>query len=316
MTDHTKMARGSSGLSNRRWLTTVTTLLLAFLLAPHSAVCQADRSAPLPIIDMHVHVFGTGSAPSPEEKAALEKMASSMRAANVAKAFVGGPSEYREVLRRALPEVIVPSEVFPFPFDELHWPDVANLRLDHAAGRLGALGEVLAQLNGIAPTDSRLEPYWALAEELDIPVGYHVGFAPPGVNYPGLSHLFAPRYRMSLSDPLLLEDVLIRHPKLRLYVMHAGWPMLDRTLGLLYAHPQVYVEVGWLDRLPLEEYHRYLKRLVDAGFGDRILFGSDQIPETWPGGGIEAIEAADFLTAEQKRNIFFNNAARFLGLSD
>jgi predicted TIM-barrel fold metal-dependent hydrolase len=239
-------------------------------------------------------------------------MASSMREAKVVRAFVGGPAEYLEALSGSLGDILVRSEVFPFPFDKPLWPDVSKLRQEFAAHRLGALGEVLAQLHGIAPTDPRLEPYWAMAEELDIPVGYHIGLAPPGVNYPGLSHLFAPRYRMALSDPLLLEDVLVRHPKLRVYVMHAGWPMLDSTLGLLYAHPQVYVEVGWLDRLPRQEYHRYLKRLVDAGFGERILFGSDAIPETWPGTAIEAIEAAGFLTVEQKRNIFFNNAARFL----
>jgi predicted TIM-barrel fold metal-dependent hydrolase len=31
---------------------------------------------------------------------------------------------------------------------------------------------------------------------------------------------------------------------------------------------------------------------------------------------IETIESADFLTEEQKRDIFYNNAARFLRLDD
>ena len=51
-------------------------------------------------------------------------------------------------------------------------------------------------------------------------------------------------YRARLSSPLLLEDVLVKHPKLRINVMHAGFPMLDDTLALLYAHPQVYVDTG------------------------------------------------------------------------
>jgi uncharacterized protein len=41
--------------------------------------------------------------------------------------------------------------------------------------------------------------------------------------------------------------------------------------------------------------------------------------KTWPdaiGGAIEGIESADFLTEEQKRNIFYNNAARFLRFSE
>ena len=38
--------------------------------------------------------------------------------------------------------------------------------------------------------------------------------------------------------------MLLKHPKLRINVMHAGYPMLDDTLALLYAHPQVYVDTG------------------------------------------------------------------------
>ena len=54
------------------------------------------------------------------------------------------------------------------------------------------------------------------------------------------------------------------------------------------------------------------RRLVDAGFGNRILFGSDASLED----GIEAILEADFLTNQQKQDILCNNAARFLRLDD
>lgn len=52
-----------------------------------------------------------------------------------------------------------------------------------------------------------------------------------------------------------------------------------------------------------------------AGFGKRLLFGSDQM--VWPeaiGMAVEGIESATFLTEEEKRDIFYNNAARFLRL--
>ena len=68
--------------------------------------------------------------------------------------------------------------------------------------------------------------------------------------------------------------------------------------------------------LPRAEFHSYLARLVHAGFGDRIMFGSDQM--AWPdliGDTIDAVESAQFLSAQQKRDIFYNNAARFLRLS-
>jgi uncharacterized protein len=119
-----------------------------------------------------------------------------------------------------------------------------------------------------------------------------------------------------LNNPLLLEKMLARHPRVRIYVMHAGWPMLDEMIALMAIYPQVYVDVAainWL--LPRKEFHRYLRGLVEAGFGKRTLFGSDAA--MWPqviGIGVEAIESADFLTGEQKRGILYNNAARFLRL--
>src|SRR5262249_22285370 len=45
-----------------------------------------------------------------------------------------------------------------------------SLRALHAGGRLAVLAEVTNQYAGIAPDDQRMEPYWALAEELDLPV--------------------------------------------------------------------------------------------------------------------------------------------------
>jgi hypothetical protein len=189
--------------------------------------------------------------------------------------------------------------------------DVARLRKEAQAGRLQAIGEMAPQYEGIAPNDPVLEPFYALAEELDLPLAIHIGPGPPGAPYVG-----SPKYRMSLSNPLLLEDVLVRHPKLRLYVMHAGWQMGNEMIALLYAHPQVYVDLGVIDwTQPRKEFHAYLRRLVEAGYGQRIMFGSDQM--VWPeaiGMAVDAIEAADFLTKEQKADIFYNNAARFLRL--
>lgn len=79
-----------------------------------------------------------------------------------------------------------------------------SLRTLHAAGHLAVLGEVVNQYAGIAPDDPRMEPYWALAEKLEIPVGIHVGTGPPGAIYLG-----AEGYRARLHSPLTMEEVLV-----------------------------------------------------------------------------------------------------------
>ena len=173
------------------------------------------------------------------------------------------------------------------------------------------LGELAFQYGGIGPGDTLPERWIALGEKLDVPIGIHVGPGPPGAPYLG-----APGYRMRLSNPLLLEDVLVRHPRARVYVMHAGWPFADEMIALMWAHPQVYVDIGVIDwAVPRREFDTYLKRLVDAGFGKRIMYGSDQM--VWPDAirvSIERIEGATYLTKGQKRDILYNNAARFLRL--
>lgn len=224
-------------------------------------------------------------------------------------ALAGGNERDVALMRARTPQRIIPALGFG---SGDAWPTVAEIRALHREGKVAALSEITTQYAGIAPTDARLAPYWALAEELDIPVGIHMGPGPPGIAYFG-----APGYRMALTDPLQLEEILLEHPRLRVFVMHAGWPMAERMIALMYAHPQVYVETGVIDHAyPRVEFHSYLKRLVDAGFARRIMFGSDQM--VWPGVievAIENIESADFLSAGQKRDILFNNAARFLRLS-
>ena len=192
-------------------------------------------------------------------------------------------------------------------------PSPDSLRAMHGRGELMVLGELTTQYRGIYPDDDRLIPYFELATELDIPVGIHVGPGPPGVIYLGASN-----YRAKMHSPLTLEDVLVNHPGLRLYIMHGGYPMLDDLLALLYAHPQVHLDVGVIVfTQPREAFYRWLKAIVDAGFANRVMFGSDQM--VWPGvieRSIAVIEEAPFLTESQKRDILYNNAARFLRLSN
>jgi uncharacterized protein len=188
---------------------------------------------------------------------------------------------------------------------------IEDLRRLHAEGRLRVIGEVMAQYEGVSVADPRMEPLWALAEELDVPVAVHLGPGEPGQPYSGGG------YRIALGDPLLLEPVLVRHPRLRVSVMHAAYPLADRMRALLFSYPQVYVEIGGIVYTePRPTFYAFLRELVEAGYGDRIMFGSDQM--IWPGvieASVRTIEETPFLSEAQKRDILFNNAARFLRLS-
>ena len=311
---------------------------LALLLIPLAAAAQHTARPRPPIIDMHLHALPADWFGPPPQRICTGDVTFLPRdtrdSADLARLHaclvpLWSPTSDDDVMKQtlAMMERYNVVGVASGPIDVVRrWHAAAaariipgltsggeisldSIRVWAADSTIQVLGELMFQYRGLGPSDSVPEAYYALAERLDLPVGVHVGPGPPGAAY-----LATPRYRATLSNPLLLEETLIRHPKLRLYVMHAGWPMLDEMLALLYAHPQVYVDLGvisWI--LPRKEFHMYLRRLVEAGFGKRVMFGSDQM--LWPQGlriAIQAVETADFLTPAQKRDIFYNNAARFL----
>ena len=291
----------------------------------------ADQSAePFPIIDMHMHTYQwnkygdppqpnliTGNIPEARTDAdALGAYLAKMDRFNIVLAVGSGELEIVSAMQsqaqdRFLGGIEFPRFTAPVNNRSEYWPEVDELRQLFESGQLQVMGEVTAQYAGVAPNDPKLEPYYALAEELDIPFCLHAGFGPPNSPYMG-----DPDFRMRYGNPLLLEDVLVQHPNLRIYIAHGGYPFIEETIAVMMMYPQVYVDISainWL--LTPEEFHAYLQQLMDARLGKRIMFGTDQM--IWPeavGMSIEAIESASFLTEGQKQDIYFNNAANFLKL--
>jgi predicted TIM-barrel fold metal-dependent hydrolase len=182
-----------------------------------------------------------------------------------------------------------------------------------SSGFYKVMGEVAPQYQGVSPSDTSLDKYFAAAEKLNIPVGIHMG---TGGN--GTINIGGSKYRASMGNPLLLEDLLARHPKLKVWVMHAGYPMIDNMIALMGANAYVYVDVaGMIWSYPLAEVNDYIKRLVQAGFEKRIMYGTDLL--VWPKlieTSIGVIENANYLSFDQKRDILFNNAVRFFRLDE
>jgi len=311
-------------------------LVTIFLTA--SASCASSQTLnpffqstePDPIIDIHMHTYQwnkygdppqpnliTGNVPEAKTNAdALEAYLAEMDRHSIVLAVGSGELEMvaamqSEAKDRFLGGIEFPRYTAPKNQRLEYWPDIDELRQLYESDKLQIMGEVTAQYAGVAPNDPQLARYFTLAEELDIPFCLHTGFGPPMSPYMG-----DPDFRMRHGNPLLLEDVLVEHPKLRVYIAHGGYPFIEETIALMMMYQQVYVDISainWL--LTREEFHSYLEQLMDARLGKRIMFGTDQM--IWPeavGMSIEAIESAPFLTEAQKQDIFFNNAADFLRL--
>lgn len=288
---------------------------------------EAERQPP--VIDVHMHA-PMSPGPVEESMSRLHEMLAVMDSLNVRFTVLTGVPDVlfawnTEIGDRVgvLPSLLFPCENGvavmhgrPCFEDGEDWPDLERLRENIEAGRVQGLGEITTQFLGLGPSDPAMEPYFALAEEYDLPVFIHMLPGAPPVAYEGdWPSVQMPNHRGALGNPLLLEDALVKHPGVRVAVVHSGWPMVDEMISVLYQHPQVYAEVGLLQAtsfLARAEYYALLRRLVRAGFADRILFGSDgPLAE-----GVAAILEADFLTEQQKRDILCGNAARFLRLEE
>lgn len=292
--------------------------IITFLIFDVFSIPLVGQEIP-PIIDMHMHIGVPldlpAGAPAPclpepcvmKGKATansadnLKETLKAMDRYNIVKGFLSD-LDINELQQwaQAAPDRFILS---PFIMDPAA-TNLVELRKALETNRMAGIGEIGTQLIGIAPNDPKLSPFFALAEEFDVPVLIHTeGIGPP-----------LPTFRSASGSPLLLEEVLVKHPKLRIYVENSGYPYLDEMIAMMYQYPNLYGDLStitWI--IPRSAFYDYLERLIKAGLGKRLMFGSDQM--RWPemiGQAIDAIQEAEFLSEEQKRDILYNNASKFL----
>ncbi|GAA4937795.1 hypothetical protein GCM10023314_07980 [Algibacter agarivorans] len=272
------------------------------------------------IIDVHMHSYtekdfwvGTarnGLESSRTAKETLEQTIQKMNEHDIEYAVVCGSIEslelYTKTDKRFIPgyqdseEELIPIE----KFEEYV-----------KSGKIKVFGEVMAVYKGKTLTDPIYQPYLAICEKYGVPVGYH-----SGGSFPNAQQLGWPNYRISLGDPLLIEDVLVKYPKLKLYLMHAGENFYENTLRMMDGYPNLHADLGvemWLHPMTKDFAVKFLKSAKDYGFLDRVMFGSDQM--VWPDAitnSIDFLNDLDFLTKEEKEMIFYKNAKNFLSIEE
>lgn len=296
----------------------LVTGLFAFLGALANDTSAQGR---LPVIGMHLHSYDEktyaafpdqfGEMAPPSVEAHFNATYDSLRRQNIVPGVVSGSVASEEAwiendkdgrLLRGFSSSNL-SDVTPEAFEAL----VKD-------GNVDVFGEIGAFYQGKTLADPLYDPYLKICEKYGIPVAIHTGGGPP------MTTDFAPEARLVPGNPLLIEDVPVRYPNLKIYMMHSGVAWFREALQLMLSHPHVYTDLGlvlWAHPAPMFYGREFLIRAKEFGMLDRVMFGSDQM--MWPHGidaSIERLESFDFLTEEEKRDILYNNAALFLGLSE
>jgi predicted TIM-barrel fold metal-dependent hydrolase len=317
--------------------------MVAFSQAPNTTTKPAERQ---PIIDMHVHSTAVGNTPRPDRCLwFLEEMPGTDPKNAATFSYSGLPTDcvdpvkyatsdadlkaqFIETLERlnitavtfgntdvlyswknAAPNRIIPGIGVSAPGDIT----VQAMQDSLSSGFYKVMSECAPQYQGVSPSDMSLDAYFAVAEKLDIPVGIHMG---TGGN--GSANIRGSKFRAAMGNPLELEDLLHRHPNLRVWVQHTGYPFTDELIAVMGWNAYVFCDIsGFIWSYSQDEVHMVIKRLVQAGFGKRIMYGTDFLgyPKMIEA-SIGLIQHATYLTEEQKRDILYNNAARFLRINE
>ena len=285
------------------------TLVLAVALLATSLAAQAPSPLTLRVpdrlIDMHVHAWQS----PPRSESFRQSLLDAFTAFHLERAVVSGPTAAAVAAAALSPGTLLVG-VADGAGSSL--PSPAEFSTSAQRHRIAVLGELDGAWDGEPLTATRLEHYLSVAEKSGMPVAVFTGVAPPGTVKK------FPKYRIEFGRPAVVEPVLARHPRLRVYLMQAGWPFLADTIAFMHAHPDVYADLGNLSAnpaIPIDDFHAYLSALMRAGLGKRLMFGSGLDVADWAGGiepMIKSIEDAPFLSPSDRTDIFSANAERFL----
>jgi len=112
------------------------------------------------------------------------------------------------------------------------------------------------------PQDPKHIPFFKKAEAYNLPVNIHQGtsFVRPGP--------------LKYANPILLEDIAIACPDLRMIISHMGHPWEDECVVLIRKHPNLYSNVSALHYRPRRHYNAFMSAL-EYGVEHKLIFGSD-----------------------------------------
>ncbi|MEU7890807.1 amidohydrolase family protein [Microbispora bryophytorum] len=159
-------------------------------------------------------------------------------------------------------------------------------------------------IQGIAPNDPVAYPLYEAIEELGVPALFHTGQTGIGAGVSGGGGI-----RLKYGNPMLVDDVAVDFPELRIILAHPSFPWQDEALAVATHKPYVYIDLsGWSPKYFPPQLVRYANTLLK----DKVLFGSDYpviTPDRW---------MADFdkleIKPEVRPKILKDNAVRLLGL--
>lgn len=141
----------------------------------------------------------------------------------------------------------------PSALDELE-------RMKNDLGLLGCkLGPIYQNVDPLGPEFLRV---CKALEQLDLPMLIHQGTT------------FARASSLLRARPIVIDEIALRHPTLKIVIAHVGHPWFDEAIAVVRRHPHVYADIsGLVPRRWL--LYQALVAAIEYRVEHKLLFGSD-----------------------------------------
>lgn len=155
--------------------------------------------------------------------------------------------------------------------------DNVHETLEHANDDLKLRGVKLGPIyQNIHPLDQRMMPVYDFCEKRNLPILIHQGTT------------FPQKAPLKYALPILLEDVAMQFPRLKMIIAHMGHPWIDETIVLIRKQPNFYADISALHYRPWQFYNALILT-KEYGVLHKLLFGSDY-PFTTPEATMESLK--------------------------
>ena len=135
--------------------------------------------------------------------------------------------------------------------------------IERCQADLGLLGIKLGPIyQGTSPLNPLTMRVFAAAERRGLPVMIHQGAIFPNAG------------RLADANPLLLDDVAIAYPDLRIVIAHMGHPWVHETAVVMRRHQNVFADTSAIANRPTV-LATALSAAKEYGVLDKVMFGSD-----------------------------------------
>jgi len=122
--------------------------------------------------------------------------------------------------------------------------------------------KLLPMYSGYLPNEPKYDHLWQYATKHGLPVLLHTGTT------------FVAQAPLRCTLPILLDDVAIRFPDVKLILAHLSHPYEGEYVVTIRKHPNVYADCSALFYRPFQMYQS-LMLLQEYGQWDKLLFGTD-----------------------------------------